>query len=56
MFYAVLGRVVWFVAKRVVRRRAGALARRAGLVVALLAALGVTGAVVAGRRSGPGGG
>jgi hypothetical protein len=53
MLYALLGRVVWFVLKRVVRRRAGALVRRLALVLGALAAvgaLGAAGAVAARRR------
>jgi hypothetical protein len=43
MFYALLGRIVWFVLKRVVRRRAAPLARRLVIVVGALAGVGAAG-------------
>ncbi len=50
MLYALLGRLTWFVIKRVVRRRGRALAGRSLLVVGAAAGLGVAGARAVRRR------
>ncbi len=47
MLYALLGRIVWFVLKRVVRRRAGALARRLLVALGGLAGLAAAGVLAA---------
>jgi hypothetical protein len=52
MLYALLGRLAWFVVKRVLRRRAGALGRRVVMGAAVLGLVGVLGAVGLRWRSG----
>ncbi len=50
MLYALLGRLTWFVVKLVVKRRAGALARRLAVVLGVLGLVGALGAVGLRRR------
>ncbi len=50
MLYALLGRLTWFVAKRLLRRRAAALGPRIAAAVAVLALVGALAAAGLRRR------